>query len=875
MKNKNFLSCVCAVSLVALSLVGCSDYDNGYTEEQLSFIRNFKEIYGNIDETQDWNLAERANVTVTTSSSSDVKIYAKYGGNYTLVGHYSNVSGTKTLGFDVVEGTTDILVSDGSNSVFAKVGESVNLGGTRTVVTDVRDENTEITITYDNNYTIYKNDYIKEVLKKLPEDPQPPKNNLGRVTQDFYFISQGPFTFYPLYWWTDSKNTLGVYWKDKNGKYKLQPVYKAKEGDELAIYDGTKEGDERYDSESPNQYALSTAWKGDVDMAAKGITINLPVGTPFGFYLDVYNGDNYQHTIYSQSLMNKTYALKTPDEMLTATGGWDGRNYTKRVEGADPNNYYDFGATFTAEVSGKTYKFFCFEDWDLNGPDLNDMVFVFGGDHDPVTVDEDASSSWIISAEDLGNTYDIDYNDVVIEVQYVSGESTATVIPLAAGGTLASHVYLNGEPINAENGGDGEIHSLFGASKTTSGQYSPINVDKSLISDEELGTPIPITVDPEKFTLSTTFIEDITSTDNEKMKEIADQNMGGFKIKVLQSKQTDFDEDKAQTIQNSATKGDYNVPFVIVTPKFNPLTGKHYRWPKERVPMFPTEGFTGAAYNETDHSFQAWVTDRSQNDWYKYPNEDMTCAPNQTNGGESGGGGSAEEEPELPTPPNGEEDEEEDETGKNEPTFKLRDNNWASVNEYSVEMLPNGRHSIFLSDQNTNTGGAITYSSNNNDVATVDEWGVITAIAGGNATITVKQASTDTYKSAKCYVYVNVIDLSNFVEVKSHESNSNAFKISDILDQMGSNDQTSIFFETTGTIYYCQTWAADDDGNKAESNYQSYSFVQDTKCIITITRSYLENILQNYNYLYILCGDNNEVTSLKVQTSTSAKRRTL
>ena len=135
MKIKNLISNIGAAFIVALSLVGCSDYDNGYTEEQLKFIQGFKDVFGEIDHSNDWNLAERGSVTVTTSKPSRIKIYANSFGTYKIVGDYEDVNGTQTLGFDMVEGTTDIMVSDGQSAQKVKVGDAVIFSGTRHVYT--------------------------------------------------------------------------------------------------------------------------------------------------------------------------------------------------------------------------------------------------------------------------------------------------------------------------------------------------------------------------------------------------------------------------------------------------------------------------------------------------------------------------------------------------------------------------------------------------------------------------------------------------------------------------------------------------------------------------------------------------------------------
>ena len=136
MKLKKISLGLMSAAIAMLSMVGCSDYDNGYTEAKLKFINDFREAFGDIDPEQDWNLAERASVTVSTMSSSNIKIYALKGNEYAIVGDYEGVTGTQVLGFDVIEGTTDIIVSDGMTAQTAKAGDVLVFGAdTRTTYT--------------------------------------------------------------------------------------------------------------------------------------------------------------------------------------------------------------------------------------------------------------------------------------------------------------------------------------------------------------------------------------------------------------------------------------------------------------------------------------------------------------------------------------------------------------------------------------------------------------------------------------------------------------------------------------------------------------------------------------------------------------------
>ncbi len=249
MKSKGIFLGLMSAAIVLLLMASCSDYDNGYTESAIKFSEEFKKAYGDIDPEQDWNLAERATVTVSVVKSSNIKIYAQKGAEYAIVGDYANVSGTRVLGFDMVEGTESIMVSDGVTAQTVKPGDVVVFSqDTRTVYEHDLSNGNEVFVQKlkdPDGYTIsgdyyptyrYSNDVeLADVLRIVPEiGSRKTYTNLNNVTHDFSYVSQGPFVIYPYYWNTSSKNTIGIYYYDENGENpKELDVYTIQEGDEL------------------------------------------------------------------------------------------------------------------------------------------------------------------------------------------------------------------------------------------------------------------------------------------------------------------------------------------------------------------------------------------------------------------------------------------------------------------------------------------------------------------------------------------------------------------------------------------------------------------------------------------------------------------
>lgn len=646
---KKFTKIMPAVVLAAasLSLSGCQDEDFGYTASEISYQKNFKSLYSKVDPAQDWNLAERASVDVSVSSTSEIKIFAKSGNGYKIVGDYQSVSGTQTLGVDVLEGTTELMVTNGETVQYTNVGGSVSFIGTR-----AGHYNTTGNITVSRNedessWLIFDQATATKYQEKLPEGGKDwdgdgnKENNLGQVTQNFTFISTGEFTIYPVFWDTSNTDEIGLYYTIGTNIYRV-PIYTNKSGNELEYsstnpsesFDycyatdasgnnqekvgqycagcgspvtpklitkvGTGDGDEAgrayHTKTTPIAWSNVTATPtsnhftyGAMYERSRGVKVNIPAGTLFGMYCKPANGTY----AYSESSLNSS---------LLSSWGFD-----------------VWAATFMLDDQ----LYLCFEDWQQVScdADLNDVVFRFSGST-PITVDQDATP-WILSCEDLGNTLDIDYNDVVLQIEHVSGKTEAKVTGLAAGGTLASFVYFGNECL-------GEIHSFFGVNETpASGGYTPINVDAT--KPAAAGFEKTITVDSE-FSMSTSVISGTSQLDT-------NGSMGGFYIKVVPEGEasTEANAVGGQKIQNQWIGTSENVPYVICTPKIwerstdatHKLIG-WYRWPMENVPMKLVNGFgaSGVAYDTDGHSFAAWVADHTESlDWYTYPNLSVTCAP--------------------------------------------------------------------------------------------------------------------------------------------------------------------------------------------------------------------------------------------------------
>lgn len=772
MKIKSLLSFFVPAAMMSLAVAGCSDYDNGYSEQAIKFAQDFRKTFGDIDPEQDWNLAERQFVTVSTQTESEVKIYAKVDDAYAIVGDYEGIKGTRTLGYDVVEGTTEIIVSDGKEGIKTTANGVVVFGqGTRGTAWEGTTEGvtvTKLTGTTEINGVTYPGSKsptdaeIQNVLTKVPEYQYNISN--GGIYSDFHYTSTGSFIIYPYYWNTSSINTVGIYYTDKNGEYHEVDIYTA---------DGEVEYEETYSqttNKRPNDWGIKlngssnwetvpngnfqmNDWSTETDASGlrtpfiqywKGAgnqlgtaqiekTINAQTFEPGKHYLvmiearlmnesgninetgsvtfyandanivmtsDAFNSHatyNGHSEIYSDMDGTKRMWVRcTPDSngkikvgfnLQNIQSNWFAFNNLKvfNAEHFDADyltgkkdNFYSSvdrgqgirvdipeGVTFGMYVKKTDTKYgtkawtlysekqknkdakynfdedkFCYastfymgdqmfiglEDWPNGDCDLNDFVLAFDGCK-PIIINEDPkTSTWLVACEDLGGTFDIDYNDVVFSVEHVSGKTKAKITPLAAGGTLASYIYFQDPWDSNRDKCFGEIHQLFGAAKANSGEYTIINAQSRF---EKTAAPIEFDV-AENWSMAYYTTGD--GSGSKYTRNGKDVNMGGFEIRTLTSgsdapftlgiNSSAFSG--ASKIQASVRDEGENVPYILCIPypytRYNyPEAGKKtdyvWAWPVEYMTICDENG--DGPYPD----FRGWVQNHNNNtDWYKNKN---------------------------------------------------------------------------------------------------------------------------------------------------------------------------------------------------------------------------------------------------------------
>lgn len=316
--------------------------------------------------------------------------------------------------------------------------------------------------------------------------------DLKKVEKGFSIVTEGGEIKMPVvYGATDISDRLGyVYYKDGQDPL-TQPHY-------ILINDARPQSNIYFNSwkgEAVGNMALSnwsqaeeSLWGIPKDTKMYGTSYKLaffgenhdqeatyvfPAGYHIVFFIAPYNPSNNDYSNHSGSYTEVNYNYSLP-ELNKRINHLDQKDWNIPQPTYDPTRGAIKAASWT--FNGQT--FLGFEDGG-GDEDLNDIVFWVQGQYktpeppitvpDPDPLPEPQSESWIIACEDLGNTDDIDFNDVVFSVSHTAGETTAKVTPLAAGGVLPSNIYYGGSNL-------GEIHNLInGAQPNANGQYSMLN----------------------------------------------------------------------------------------------------------------------------------------------------------------------------------------------------------------------------------------------------------------------------------------------------------------------------------------------------------------------------------------------------------------
>lgn len=358
--------------------------------------------------------------------------------------------------------------------------------------------------------------------------------------------------------------------------------------------------------------------------------------------------------------------------------------------------------------------------------DLNDVVFWIDGEFEAdqelvkvETTTSNESESWIFACEDLGGSYDYDFNDVVWEVykEYKTTTTTTTengvssstttkefvagkVRLLAAGGTLPVELYYNETCL-------GNVHQLFGQQPVGNNLYHQVNVGA------QVTTPSVELVIPDLTITATTNINDIKN--NFRVKVVGDNGTSHFVAAP----------DKSST-----------APQIILLPG-------EWEWPRENVAITD-------AYPE----FTDWVQDKSWTDWARtWVTTNTVNRPKgrsaNVSGGDSGNTGNEGSGDNAGS----------DDTNNNEGGNAGSDNLQDPGLHINSSVNLNANQQKQTENITTNSDGALTVTSSDGAVVAVSLNGKqmqLTALKAGTAIIAVQQAATSAFAASEKTMQVTV-----------------------------------------------------------------------------------------------------------------------
>jgi len=648
--RKNLLSLFLVAISVATLMVSCSDYDNGYTETDIAYAAKFRDVFGNVDPNQNWDL---------------------YG---QLVAQGNSTMGTRAA--------SDIVVTD--------LGEA-----------------------YYRNVTSDMNKQYQKMLPESEDNPRTyAATNLGRVTQNFSAYTT-EITLYPIHWNTSGADVVGIYYYTNSSDSEATAVtgtdgktyyivtkevysnkthvegvkettaydyvtactdahwnelvaaypekYFISDGTQKNQYGGTiSEGTKIIKSDvkkedgyagSGNYYDVYYRWNLDVvtDLAADLIALHsnyaVADGTDtyknaYGYTIEngklvelkttcTYGGVNTYQDL-SSAFIDYTYLRSKPIQVtIPANVGKIGfyiKNGTPiRYSESKLNSKLTFSdagekeACYVAtyidtdaegneiEEDGKPVRYLCFEDW-MGGAtnfDLNDVVFrVYGLDEGGSSiVDEDETyEDAIVVCEDLGD-FDFDFNDVVFSVQYYT--RTKKTYNRDAQGNVTS--VVTGETENGLRivplaaGGTLESTIVFDYGATVNGsQTVEISNGSSNEIHQLLGGSAPsiINAGPNFGGSGAAIILDanyLPTTDKGSYPTLVSRFFAEDRFKVVSTGAGQTGE--AKRMVSSAGYKTKGAPQMMLLPNY-------YEWAQELTPI-----------EEAYPNFTQWVSDATATDW--------------------------------------------------------------------------------------------------------------------------------------------------------------------------------------------------------------------------------------------------------------------
>ncbi len=498
--KKVFLGLMVCAGAAGMLLTGCTTNDE-YDPEAINALYEdtWSSTFGDIDANQTWNTATQVTANIDLSDYSGTYTVNVYTANPATESTYllakSEMSGTGSLTFDAPQSLEQIFITaenaDGKvlNSYYTVNGSTVSVtrAQTRSTCSVTRGEiSTDSGTVWDESYQgaqewdhnrPYSTKYAKlqgvtksegttwkgkdwldivghnGIFEEFEHNLTKWREELG--TEVEYVTSEdGPITLSLSYGATINTYNVGYYYyaEDENPddavRYILFEKYNPADyitinGD--ALTGGMQLG--ALGNEDPGEYYLNASIQGSKvnlvyfeDDGTTG-TYDFPAGTHIAFFISKSSDSDFDWDNTFNSITDVTYSPYCYDDVSHIHTCAVTYKYNKQLLlGFEDGTDWDMNDLL------------CFVNGDFEGTD--EIVDLYEGEEDVEPM------PYVIACEDLGGTFDYDFNDVVFAVSYTSGDETATIIPLSAGGIMKAEIYYNSTLV-------GEIHEMLGSEDYT------------------------------------------------------------------------------------------------------------------------------------------------------------------------------------------------------------------------------------------------------------------------------------------------------------------------------------------------------------------------------------------------------------------------
>lgn len=607
-----------------LAVTACQDYDLGLTVDEIKYKQEFEKVFGNkVDANQTWSTASRSTLDVSvdmpsTYNDCTVKVYtANPRGdikNSYLLGEWKVTNGSSSkltfdMPMDLKTAWVAIVNKDGGRIVKeAKINKNqcsadFSLGSavTRGTSTGTFSEGDTWTGFPINSYynAAYETDQVNETPGFIQVYPE---NNLDYsrgLCTDFEFVATGEdIIFTHFYACTDGKDNI-YYFTYNPATETLEEAYADYEN-HVALCQGAAAHTQCYVGSTNLSSYGTNGWKtisdGSIDGGIMdGKIINAPATWNDG-YVD-HDNENV-----GCAFRGKTFTISgcTPGEHIvfylvnnTTPTHVAGNDQIAATRSAINQKFYlsalekNVNAQFAGVLTVNDVTYLGFEDALIIGNsgdkpnqfyDINDVVFTVTGGY---TIEDhedkiEQAMSYIIAYEDLGGSFDFDFNDIVLKATHVAGRNTATLTVLAAGGTLPVSISYDGNVVCSD------VHSEFGQATTTvinamPGQHNQYGTRSFTVTGIDSDHPFALN----KISITVT--------------------RGDGEISEIHSPQYYTSSIPDEAHQVGATE-DTSIPYAIL------IANPNWDWCDENVSIATQDGFVD------------WVADASQCDWYEQGN---------------------------------------------------------------------------------------------------------------------------------------------------------------------------------------------------------------------------------------------------------------